>query len=124
MSRGQSYSFTSQKEYFTHGKRARSLFARGSFDSYTLLGSYSPFRRLCFILCMVDGAWLNYDDIKKEQVNLILYDIITDAPGSPGDCVHKTTRETFTPKSPGRPCVHSLHLISQGTSRDHLSPTK
>ena len=69
--------------------RARSLFARGSFDSYILLGSYSPFRRLCFILCMVDGAWLNYDDIKKGQINLILYDIITDAPGFPGDCVHK-----------------------------------
>ena len=74
----------------------------------------------------VYGGWCVVElwHIKKGQINLILYDIITDAPGSPGDCVHKTTRETFTPKSPGRPCVHSLHLISQGTSRDHLSPTK
>ena len=55
MSRGQSYSFTSEKEYFTHGKRARSLFARGSFDSYILLVSYSPFRRRFFYF--VYGGW-------------------------------------------------------------------
>ena len=54
------------KKYFTPAKKARSISARGSFDSYFLFGCHSPPQRLFFILWTVDAVWLDYDDIENE----------------------------------------------------------
>ena len=41
---------------------------------------------------MVDVVWCNDEDIKNEQRRVLFLDIITDAAGLMGDCVHKGTR--------------------------------
>ena len=42
-----------------------------------------------FFLWMVDGVHFNYDGIEIEQKIVLFFDIITDAAGRLGDCVHK-----------------------------------
>ena len=121
MSRRQSYFFIIKK-YLPPGKKTQSLCATGSFNFYIYLGSHSPPLRFFLFCgwCLLCGTM--DDDIKNLQRRVLFLNIITDAAGPVGDCVHKGCRQSLRGKhlirTPQRdraftPCVLNLGLLGR-----------
>ena len=87
MSRGQSYSFFIIKLiYFTLVEERKALMLGVLLNLMFYMISFSTTQRFFFSRWMVDGVHFNYYGTEFEHMFL---DIITDAAGRLGDCVHK-----------------------------------